>query len=368
MAEIDPADDAVGRRADRLFATGSPYRATLGPGARSARPGSTVATRSPRRRRPEPAPRRPARGASRAKAPRRPRRAPRSPGTARSVSIGREVVPERHGAGHRGDHDHVRRPGDEQRRGSGGGGATRARVTSIDARRGAQHRRVAQMEPRGRLVERREVDRHEQLDRVEPETHQDAGQRLPPRQELEAVSRSAPEELPGEERQRDAQRGVGRLLGRDPPNRPDRPPPGGAAEPPERIDVQEEQDDGAMIVIDLDRSAARWATTDAPSSQRRLAPRRVGRANVGKHGQQEEQAREDIPPLRRPRDGLDAQGMEREEHGRRAAAPVVAAVPARAARAAAISSPRDGVEGEGRRDVDQKAGQMVAGGFIPQTT
>ena len=45
------------------------------------------------------------------------------------------------------------------------------------------------------------------------------------------------------------------------------------------------------------------------------------RANVGKHGQEKEEARQDIPPLRRPRDRLDAQWMHREEQGRRDGAP-----------------------------------------------
>ncbi len=359
MAEIEPADHAVGRRADRLAPEAGrvPPRMGLAPGQHAEAYRRDDDRRA--HRRPEPAPLRPTPGriqGDRHTTPAEHRKA--QAGHVR-VPIGREVIPERQGAGHGGEHDHIGPPGDE---GAGAASAEQPREPrdQDDTRGGAQDCRVAQMEPGGRLVERREVNGHEQLDRVEPETDQDAGQGFLPRQELDGLE-VAPEELPGEERLRHAQRGVRRLLGRDSQNRPDRQAPGGARKPPERIDVQEEQHERGG---DRDRlRQERRQMSDHRRAQEPAAARaaRGGRPNVGEDGQEKKQAGEDVPTLGRPGDGLDPQRMHREQQGRRRGARTDRARRERVRRG--DERPRDRVESEGRGDVDQEAGQMIAGGI-----
>ena len=209
------------------------------------------------------------------------------------------------------------------------------------------------------LVEWREPLREHRLREVEPETvkyHADPGRRRVPLQRrdehvdvLGVVRDRRPADSEDHERN---------LLDPDRTRRGARAGSEAPAQAPQRVDVEQDQDGGQHHDARLRRKGEDVARGRAGEEPAPPPAARVDHLEVRQEGQEEEEPREHVAPLGRPRDRLRPQRMKREEE-RRGDRRQAQRGPAECRRLLE-NAERHEVEDRGIRAVDEEARQMVA--------
>ena len=273
-------------------------------------------------------------------------RRPRQAGEV-GVAVGRDLRAGLHEPEHRRDDDGIAGPGHRRPRPAAPGEQRRGR----DRRHGEEGEDVAgrgRVEPALEQVGRVEPPRHQRLPEVEAESVRGLRRALD-----RPVLRECPHRRhlrlreEGQRRRAEREHRVGRLL--EQPGRP-----------PERIHVEQEEDDRQRHAPGLreEREDEARERHEVPSA-RPAGPLGRRHAHVGQHRGEVEEAGEHVAPLRRPRHRLDTQRMDGEEERARYRGP--GARRGRALERAREQRAHEVVAEHGVRRVQQEARQVVTG-------
>ncbi len=215
---------------------------------------------------------------------------------------------------------------------------------------------------RRHLVHRRDQDRDGRLPHVERETVQRHRHPVLERQRGDHVPIGA-DGMVGDDRGSEPHCRVRNLLRPHRPGRPGRQlaPPG--REPPERVDVQDDQHHRQGHHDGLGHrgeSVAHQRAGEPPSSGRAV---RAGRLEIEKDCQEEPQPGQDVAPLGGPRNGFHPQRVDREDEGG-GKRPEPEGTLSRARRGAQQAQPHE-VEDHRGGGVEQDVRQVIAEGVHP---